>query len=100
MAVKTDLACTFCGLPKGEVSKLVAGPGVFICGDCVAFAEQVVHDAQAISPDRAERGRNTMACSFCAKPAAEVDRLVVGPDVRICDQCVRLCVEVIAAQPG
>lgn len=28
------------------------------------------------------------------KPDTDVQRLVVGPDVRVCDQCVGLCVEV------
>ena len=30
-------------------------------------------------------------CSFCGKPQAEVGRLIAGPGVHICDQCVGLC---------
>ena len=30
-------------------------------------------------------------CSFCGKPQNEVDRLIAGPSVQICDQCVDLC---------
>ena len=35
-------------------------------------------------------------CSFCGKPKAEVERLVAGPTVYICDACVDLAAEVVA----
>jgi len=31
--------------------------------------------------------RNRLACSFCGKTAAEVAKLVAGPNVHICDVC-------------
>ncbi len=40
-----------------------------------------------------------MACTFCAKPSTEVGRLVAGPGVFICNECVALCTELIAAPP-
>jgi ATP-dependent Clp protease ATP-binding subunit ClpX len=36
------------------------------------------------------------ACSFCRKPADAVARLVAGPGVFICNECVGLCAELIA----
>ena len=88
------MACTFCGLGKDEVATLVAGPGVYICGDCVALAEQVIGEARQLDGGTAEHLAVGLACSFCGKPDTDVQRLIVGPDVRICDQCVGLCVEV------
>ncbi|WP_436501981.1 ClpX C4-type zinc finger protein [Actinokineospora sp. HUAS TT18] len=38
-------------------------------------------------------------CSFCDRSAADAEGMVAGPGVRICDQCVRFCAEVIAAVP-
>lgn len=38
------------------------------------------------------------ACSFCTKPNTEVSALVAGPGVFICDECVALCQDVIAAK--
>lgn len=35
------------------------------------------------------------ACSFCMKPNTEVKRLVAGPGVYICDECVALCTQLI-----
>ncbi|HPU96832.1 MAG TPA: ATP-dependent Clp protease ATP-binding subunit ClpX [Candidatus Hydrogenedentes bacterium] len=43
------------------------------------------------------RGRQDIpTCSFCGKPHNEVNKLIAGPDVNICDECVRLCSEIIA----
>lgn len=36
-----------------------------------------------------------LKCSFCGKPQDQVKRLIAGPDVYICDECVDLCVEII-----
>lgn len=40
------------------------------------------------------------ACSFCLKPDTEVTRLVAGPGVYICNECVELCALLIAQQPA
>ncbi|EFI34464.1 ATP-dependent Clp protease, ATP-binding subunit ClpX [Desulfonatronospira thiodismutans ASO3-1] len=37
-----------------------------------------------------------LGCSFCGKTQDEVDRLIAGPDVYICNECVSLCDEIIA----
>ena len=36
-------------------------------------------------------------CSFCGKRHDEVLKLIAGPDVNICDECVHLCDEILAA---
>jgi len=38
-------------------------------------------------------------CSFCQKLAPEVDKLISGPGIYICDQCVRACVEILERTP-
>jgi hypothetical protein len=35
-------SCSFCGKPNTEVARLVAGPGVYICNECVALSQQVI----------------------------------------------------------
>jgi hypothetical protein len=41
--------------------------------------------------------RANIACSFCRKPPDAVARLVAGPGVFICNECVALCTELITA---
>jgi ATP-dependent Clp protease ATP-binding subunit ClpX len=38
-----------------------------------------------------------LRCSFCGKTRTEVRRLIAGPQVFICDECVLLCVEILQA---
>lgn len=35
-------ACSFCGKPEAELAKLIAGPGVNICNECVDLAASIV----------------------------------------------------------
>ena len=48
---------------------------------------------------RARRGggdaKNTLYCSFCGKSQHEVRKLIAGPTVFICDECVELCMDII-----
>lgn len=41
-------------------------------------------------------GSLDLSCSFCGKNQEQVRRLIAGPDVYICDECVTLCDEIIA----
>ena len=38
-------------------------------------------------------------CSFCGKHQDQVKRMIAGPGVYICDECVNLCVEAMGADP-
>ena len=40
-------------------------------------------------------GKKTLRCSFCGKHEQQVRRMIQGPGVRICDECVRLCMSIL-----
>lgn len=40
------VACSFCGKTADEVDKLIAGPGVFICNECVESAEAILEETE------------------------------------------------------
>jgi ATP-dependent Clp protease ATP-binding subunit ClpX len=44
--------------------------------------------------------REKLHCSFCGKEQDTVKRLVAGPGVYICDECISLCTEIIAEEPS
>jgi ClpX C4-type zinc finger len=44
--------------------------------------------------------RVTASCSFCLKPSNEVVKLVAGPGVSICNECVGLCSQIIGSPPS
>lgn len=39
-------------------------------------------------------------CSFCRKPHTSVDKVVAGPGVFICNECIALASEIVAGAPG
>ena len=43
--------------------------------------------------------KNTMHCAFCRKSQHDVKKLIAGPGVFICDECVALCQGIIAESP-
>ncbi|MCI5053882.1 MAG: ATP-dependent Clp protease ATP-binding subunit ClpX [Pelagibacteraceae bacterium] len=42
-----------------------------------------------------KENKNTLYCSFCGKSQHEVRKLIAGPTVFICDECVELCMDII-----
>ncbi|AHC73569.1 ATP-dependent Clp protease, ATP-binding subunit ClpX [Candidatus Endolissoclinum faulkneri L5] len=50
---------------------------------------------KAASGRGSNESKNTLHCSFCGKSQHEVRKLIAGPTVFICDECVDLCTEII-----
>jgi hypothetical protein len=106
-------SCTFCGKPQDRVRKLIAGPGVFICGGCVTLARHVIADGVTVTtergplhvvPEQQPRAR----CNFCGKqrdqvagqaaiPVLATGKAPAGHAV-ICDECLNLCDEIITEE--
>src|SRR6185369_1513649 len=47
---------------------------------------------------RTREGNGTLKCSFCGKSQNDVRKLIAGPTVYICDECVELCNDIIAEE--
>ncbi|MDR2158237.1 MAG: ATP-dependent Clp protease ATP-binding subunit ClpX, partial [Holosporaceae bacterium] len=45
-------------------------------------------------------GDRTLRCSFCGKTQHEVKKLIVGPTVYICNECIELCAGIISEVPS
>ena len=48
-----------------------------------------------MSKSSSSDSKNTLYCSFCGKSQHEVRKLIAGPTVFICDECVELCMDII-----
>ncbi|MDT4762065.1 ATP-dependent Clp protease ATP-binding subunit ClpX [Sphaerochaeta sp. PS] len=44
--------------------------------------------------------RNSKVCSFCGKSQEEVKRLINGPGVAICDECIKVCNDMLSGDPN
>lgn len=76
-----EIRCSFCGKTQDEVARLVEGPGVYICDNCIEFCNNLLFDDET---GAAKRGRNKKAEDFVLPKPEEIkeqlDRYVIGQD--------------------
>jgi hypothetical protein len=60
----------------------------------VSADQIVVH----LAVDPARGTKPTISCSFCGKAASEVEKIIAGPSVRICSECIGLCNDIMQAE--
>ena len=70
----TVLHCSFCGKTQHEVRKLIAGPSVFICNECVDLCKDIIKDEKGGAPDRKEK----MGVPRPAEVKTILDEYVIG----------------------
>lgn len=63
-------------------------------GDPVPFDEWAKKWIDSIS----DAGSYILKCSFCGKKQAEVRKLIAGPSVYICNECIDLCGEILSEE--
>ena len=98
MANKINLGgvkCSFCGKAQDEVGKLIAGPGVYICDECIAVCQEIIQDEEwNLSPEKKENARPVLEEKMdlpTPKQLKEVlDQYVVGQE----EAKIALCVAV------
>ncbi len=55
----TPVSCSFCGKPQQMVAKLVVGPGVHICDECIAACSKIVSEDPALDPSAQPKSEPT-----------------------------------------
>src|SRR5512141_724873 len=71
------LYCSFCGKSQHEVKKLIAGPSVFICDECIDLCNEIIRDELPTGDDtRASRGDLPIPSEI----KANLDNYVIGQD--------------------
>lgn len=77
---ETEIRCSFCGKTQDEVTRLVEGPGVYICDSCIEFCNTLLFDDETgASTKRAKRQENFVL----PKPREikeQLDQYVIGQD--------------------
>ena len=69
------LRCSFCGKSQNEVKKLIAGPSVYICNECIDICNEIINDD--------EQAENSSIRTSLPKPQelkAFLDEYVIGQD--------------------
>jgi hypothetical protein len=92
--VTADLVCTWCDRPQSEVSKLIAGPNVFICESCIEAAERAMRGVSAPGLKRATPGAKGR-CAFCRKRSGQARAIVAGAAADVCEACLGVCRQIL-----
>ena len=71
------LYCSFCGKSQHEVKKLIAGPSVFICDECIDLCNEIIRDEQPAG-EAAREGRGDLPTP--AEIKANLDSYVIGQE--------------------
>ena len=103
----TDLlTCSFCRRSQKDVGKLIAGPAVYICDQCVGLASEIARTDREPTDESAHmmpipRTSEEHDCSFCGKERTRVNRVVLGQSGEtICNECLELCSEILTEEPA
>ena len=73
-----------------------AGSDRYVTGRCAVRRPRAKSERRMrMSKVGGSDSKNTLYCSFCGKSQHEVRKLIAGPTVFICDECVELCMDII-----
>jgi hypothetical protein len=94
------IRCSFCSKAANDVRKLIAGPTVFICDECVELCVDIIADdfgkSRLASYSAEEQKRSdhmvaalgrAVACSLCGRPASANEVLAIGDRGVLCGEC-------------
>jgi ClpX C4-type zinc finger protein len=84
------VACSFCGKSQNEVRKIIAGPAVHICNECVDLCDEILTKENVNEADGAMKSDSTneRLCGICMQPR-ESDELIFLPHAAyMCAGCL------------
>ena len=76
-----ELCCSFCGKPQSQARRLIAGPGVYICDECVQLCNSILEDESHLSNRKKTYTGDTG--TILLKPQEikkKLDEYVIGQD--------------------
>ena len=72
------LYCSFCGKSQHEVKKLIAGPSVFICDECIELCNDIIRDEVAAEAEQSRPAKSDLPVPSEIK--SSLDQYVIGQD--------------------
>lgn len=76
-----DICCSFCGKTQDEVTRLVEGPGVYICDKCITFCNSLLFDdEQPVKDERKSKKKEEFILPKPQEIKAKLDEYVIGQD--------------------
>ena len=87
--VVEPLRCSFCSKSQDEVSKLIAGPDVYICDECVDVCQEIIADRVIEKPDGTSPSDSKYVCNLCGGlSSAEQTTIIRDQGAVVCKSCI------------
>lgn len=78
---ETEICCSFCGRTQDEVSRLIEGPGVFICDNCIEFCSSLLlDDENAARKSKRKEKEKEFVLPTPQEIKFQLDQYVIGQD--------------------
>lgn len=74
MSDNKNYSCSFCGKNKSEVNTLIAGPGIYICDECIDLCYDIIHQKKS------DKKSSTDSFPTPEEIKAHLDQYIVGQD--------------------
>ena len=79
--VDSEIRCSFCGKTQEEVTRLVEGPGVYICDNCIEFCSSLLFDDEiAASKNKKNKKEKEFVLPTPQEIKGQLDQYVIGQD--------------------
>lgn len=75
-----EICCSFCGKPQSEARRLIAGPGVFICDECIELCMSILNDEKNLSTRKENYGEASMDLPKPQEIKKSLDEYVIGQE--------------------
>ena len=77
---KDEIRCSFCGKTQDEVTRLVEGPGVYICDQCIEFCNALLFDDEAGKKSKPAKKDKDFVLPKPQEIKTKLDQYVIGQD--------------------
>jgi len=75
-----EICCSFCGKTQDEVVRLIEGPGVYICDNCIAFCNSLLFEDENPRQKSTKKKNKAMHLPKPAEIKAHLDQYVIGQE--------------------
>lgn len=75
-----NVRCSFCHKTQEQVNKLIAGPGVYICDECIELCEAIIEEEQYNGKNKNKKANEDYKLPVPMKIKKQLDEYVIGQD--------------------
>ena len=88
-AVRGDLHCSFCRKSQDQVRKLIAGPDVYICDECVDLCIDILERESVAESTTITTPLHAIgSCALCKLPKDVMELRMIGDQGVLCIECI------------